>query len=275
MGEATTSLFAGAAGYYARYRATYPDEVFAWLDARLGLDGRQRALDLGCGPGTATVALARRVAEVVAVDPEPAMLVEGRRMALAAGVGDAVTWVEGESATLGQLRLGTFDLAMMAASFHWMDRAATLRELDRVIRPAGAVVVITGSVSSTAADAPDRPTWADAVVAVRERWIPFRRRWRGDTRTDPRTYAQVRREHRDVLAASAFAQVDRYELRWQRRHDVESLVGLQMTIPDSTPGALGDRAEKFREELRAELSRVEPSGVLVEPIRTEVLIGRR
>lgn len=274
MGEATASLFSGAAGYYARYRATYPEEVFAWLDSRLGLDGRQRALDLGCGPGTATVTLARRVAEVVAVDPEPAMLVEGRRMARAAGV-EGITWVEGDSATLGQLHLGTFDLAMMAASFHWMDRAATLRELDRLVRPSGAVVVVTGSVSSTAVDVPNRPTWADAVVAVRERWIPLRRRWRGDGRADTRTYSQVRREHRDLLAASVFGRVDTYEVHWERRHDVESLVGLQMTIPDSTPGALGDRAEQFRDELRTELTKVEPSGVLIEPIRTEVLIGRR
>ncbi|MEV4758390.1 class I SAM-dependent methyltransferase [Micromonospora sp. NPDC049559] len=274
MTETTASLFAGAAGYYARYRAAYPDDVFAGIAARLGLDGTQRALDLGCGPGTATLPLAGYVAEVVAVDPEPAMLAEGRRSAGQAGVGN-ITFVEGDSSGLARLGLGAFDLALMAASFHWMDRPATLRTLDGMIRPAGAVVVVTGSVSGTAPDVPDRPTWADAVVAVRERWIPFRRRWRGDARSDRRTYGQVRREHRDLLGASAFGRVEAFEVRWERRHDVESLVGLQMTMPDSTPGALAERAGDFRDDLRAELIRIEPSGVFVEPIRTEVLIGRR
>jgi ubiquinone/menaquinone biosynthesis C-methylase UbiE len=274
VGEPTISLFAGAAGYYARYRARYPDEVFAGLVGRLGLDGRQRALDLGCGPGTATVPLAGHVAEVVAVDPEPAMLAEGLRLAERTGV-DTISWMRGDSTTLGELDLGTFDLAVMAASFHWMERAETLRELDRLIRAAGAVVVITGSVSGTAPDLPDRPTWADAVVAVRERWIPFRRRWRDDGRSDQRTYSQVRREHRDVMHASPFDRIDAFEVHWERRHDLESLVGLQMTMPDSTPGALAERAEGFRDDLRSELARVEPSGVFVEPIRTEVLIGRR
>jgi len=46
-----TDLFAGTAGYYARYRPGYPAEVLAHLRATFGRDGTGRLLDLGCGTG--------------------------------------------------------------------------------------------------------------------------------------------------------------------------------------------------------------------------------
>ncbi|MGH3715070.1 MAG: class I SAM-dependent methyltransferase [Micromonosporaceae bacterium] len=267
-------LFAGAAAYYARYRADYPDEVFTELAERLGLDGRQRALDLGSGPGMAAFPLSRHVAEIVAVDPDPDMLAEGVRLAASRGITN-LSWVRGDSATLPRLDLGAFDLVVMAASFHWMDRAATLSTLDAMVRAAGAVVVVTGGMSGTGPDVEHRPQWADAVIAVRQRWIPFRRRWRGDSSSDVRTYSDVRRAHRDALHASAFSHVESYDVRWVRRHDVDSLVGLQMTIPDSTPAALGGNAAAFQSDLRETLAAIEPDGGFAEPIRSEVLIARR
>ncbi len=267
-------LFAGAAAHYARHRADYPAEVFGELAARLGLDGRQRALDLGSGPGMATFPLARHVAGVVAVDPDPDMLAEGERLAAVRGVAN-VTWVRGDSGTLAGLRLGEFDLVVMAASFHWMDRDATLATLAPMVRPGGAVVVVTGGMSGTGPDVADRPMWADTVIGVRRRWIPFRRRWRDDSTSDARTYSDVRRGHADALRRSAFSRLDTYQVRWVRRHDVDSLVGLQLTIPDSTPDALGAHTEAFQADLRRALAAIAPAGGFTEPIRTEVLIGKR
>ncbi|MEU0096336.1 class I SAM-dependent methyltransferase [Kribbella sp. NPDC006257] len=274
MGNNTAGLFAGAAESYVRYRSEYPGEIFAELTRRTGLDGRQSALDLGCGPGMATFGLVAAAGAVTAVDPDPDMLAAGRELAAARGV-SGIDWVLGSSAELLELGIGPFDLALMAASFHWMDRPATLAALDQLIRPGGVVVIITGSMSGTGPDTPDRPDWAEAVHSTRARWVSSRRRWRGDGIGDQRTYTQQRAAQRVVLEESAFSEVEAYDLRWQRTHRVDELIGLQLTLPDLTPVALGDRLDGFRADLRRELLATEPGGVFVEPIWTQVLIGRR
>ncbi|WP_344845981.1 class I SAM-dependent methyltransferase [Kribbella ginsengisoli] len=267
-------LFAGAAEYYVRYRSEYPAPIFTELAGRLGLDGRQSALDLGCGPGMATFGLTEHVASVTAVDPDREMLAAGHALAVEKGV-DGIDWREGSSEDLAGLGVGPFDLALMAASFHWMDRPATLAALDKLINPGGAVVIITGSMSGLARDTPNRPAWAEAAYTTRERWAPSRRRWRGDTSDNQSTYTLQRGENRAVLEASAFASVDSYELHWQRTHTVDELIGLLMTVPDLTPTALGDRIDGFRTELREALLAAQPGEHFVEPIWTQVLIGRR
>jgi len=44
------SLFAGAAPYYERGRLPYSPAVADVFEHALGLDGRGRLLDVGCGP---------------------------------------------------------------------------------------------------------------------------------------------------------------------------------------------------------------------------------
>lgn len=272
--DTAISPFGGAAAFYSRYRREYPPAVFDGLADRLGLDGSQRGLDLGCGPGMATFGLARLVGRVVAVDAEADMVAEGRRLAACRGV-DNIDWLVGRAEDLVDLPVGEVDVVTVAAAFHWMDRPAVLELLDKLVRPGGAVAVVTGSISGTGDDIPDRPGWVDAVVDVRRRWLRSRRRWRGDHGDVRKTYSNVRQEQHGIVRESAFSATETFEVRWQREHDVESLVGPQMTMPDSTPDALGVRAVEFRADLRRALLAVEPSGVFVEPIRTEVLIGRR
>ena len=55
-----------ASGYHA-FRPGYPPALFAWLASVS--PGRERAVDLGCGTGQASVALASHFAGVIAVDP--------------------------------------------------------------------------------------------------------------------------------------------------------------------------------------------------------------
>ena len=77
------------------------------------------------------------------MDPSPDMLAAAAEHAAAAGV--AIDLVEGSSYDLGARR-GPFQLAVMGRSFHWMDRDATLRGLDRIVdlQPFLGAVVLFG-----------------------------------------------------------------------------------------------------------------------------------
>ncbi|MGW7447587.1 class I SAM-dependent methyltransferase [Kitasatospora sp. NPDC054795] len=127
-------LFASTVPYYARFRPAYDPRLFALLGRRFSLDGSQRVLDLGAGSGALTLPLAPLLRTVIAVDPEPAMLAEGRRLAARAGV-SGIDWRLGSSDTLLAVDVGPVLLTVMGASFHWTDRERLLRDLDVLIEP--------------------------------------------------------------------------------------------------------------------------------------------
>lgn len=127
-------IFKGTAWYYARYRPAYPAPFLEHVAASFSLDGTARLLDLGTGTGQLAIPLARYFTEVIALDPEPEMLVEAAAQARLASACN-IHWLEGGSADLERLKpaLGKFRLVTMGASFHWMEQAATLATLAGMI----------------------------------------------------------------------------------------------------------------------------------------------
>lgn len=101
----------------------------------------QRLLDVGCGPGTITVDLARRVApgEVVGVDMSEAVLDKARGHAAEAGVD--VTFAVGDAYAL-DFPDASFDVVHAHQVLqHLTDPVAALREMRRVTRPGGVVAL--------------------------------------------------------------------------------------------------------------------------------------
>lgn len=261
------SLFTGAALYYARYRPGYPQAVFTTLRERLGLDGTQQVLDLGCGTGQIALPLAPLVAHVYAVDPDPQMLDVGLKLANAAEI-DNISWRDGDSYRLDDLDLPQLDLVTMGASFHWTDRPALLADLDHRVTAAGAVVLASGGAPTTAI----QPPWHDVVTEVRTAHLGPQRR-AGDT-----TYTHPLHTHTEVLAASAFSEIDIRTWSWDMDRDIDSVVGLQFSFSYSTPGQFSDETDRaaFEADLRAALvDRFGVDAVLTEHLTTELIIATR
>jgi SAM-dependent methyltransferase len=128
--EARTIYGSDALGYDTG-RPGYPAEVYEILAARCGLRAAASVVEIGAGTGLVTRRLVANGARVVAVEPDVNMAAH-----LAAAVGADVEIIRGtfEQAALPQDR---FDLAVAAASFHWVDQAAGLPKLGQVIRPGG------------------------------------------------------------------------------------------------------------------------------------------
>src|SRR5271154_1666531 len=99
--------FASTVAYYETARPPYGEAFFGAVALELGLDGSQRLLDVGAGPGILAIGFAPFCREVVGVDPEPGMVEAARAAAKRAGV--SVRFIEGRFEELAGKR-GKFDI---------------------------------------------------------------------------------------------------------------------------------------------------------------------
>lgn len=97
-------------------------------------------VDLACGPGVVTRAIAGRVGAVRGIDLTPAMVEEAERRAREAGVGN-VGFAVGEATATG-LPDACFDGAITRLSLHHIPGPArVVAEMARLVRPGGWVLV--------------------------------------------------------------------------------------------------------------------------------------
>jgi 2-polyprenyl-3-methyl-5-hydroxy-6-metoxy-1,4-benzoquinol methylase len=220
-------------------------------------------VDIGCGSGQLAIPLARHARSVLAVDPLPEMLALGRDAAEAAGARN-ITWLHGDSTGLAALITEPAQVATFAASFHWTDRAAVVRDLDGLLDAHGSIVTINDVLSD------DRdPDWVRAITAVRAAYLGESHR----AATDAHRAAPG--SHRTVLSTSAFSSIQSLTWEWTRELTVEQAVGLQFTYSFSTPALFGDRADAFAADVRGAVLALHPSGTVTEPFRMQVLIATR
>ena len=99
------------------------------ITTRLG-----RALDIGCGAGLSTAALAPLAESVVGLEPAPAMLMHRRVVAPHA------LFIVGQAERLPFLA-GTFNLIAAAGSLNYADVDLFLPEAARVLAPGGVVII--------------------------------------------------------------------------------------------------------------------------------------
>jgi SAM-dependent methyltransferase len=109
---------------------------------RLSTAPRARVLDLGCGTGTSSTAIARAYphVEVVGIDLDHASVLEARAAAREAGLSDRVTFHLGDAAD-EQIQ-GGFDLVTIFEALHDMgDPAGALRTARHLLADGGSVLV--------------------------------------------------------------------------------------------------------------------------------------
>jgi ubiquinone/menaquinone biosynthesis C-methylase UbiE len=115
------------------------------LASRLDDLGETLIVDLGCGPGVSSFALARQLPRslVIGVDRSPRMLNEARRRRRQTGLGRArIAWLQADAARLPWAS-GSVD-ACTGHSFLYLvaNRSAVLAEIRRVLRPGGRLVLL-------------------------------------------------------------------------------------------------------------------------------------
>ncbi|MFI5054713.1 MAG: class I SAM-dependent methyltransferase [Acidimicrobiia bacterium] len=127
--------FAVPADAYDRFLGRYSVQLSPQLADLAGVEGGQRVLDVGCGPGALTAELVARVgpAAVSAVDPSESFVAAARERHPAVGV---------QQASAEQLPFPdqAFDVSLAQLVVHFMlDPAAGVAEMVRVTRQGGVV----------------------------------------------------------------------------------------------------------------------------------------
>jgi trans-aconitate 2-methyltransferase len=106
------------------------------LVTRIALDSPARIVDLGCGPGNSTAAVARRwpQAAFTGVDHSPAMLATARRDF------PSWRWLESDLAAWAEANTAPYDLVFSNAAYQWVpDHASLLPRLWASVAPGGAL----------------------------------------------------------------------------------------------------------------------------------------
>ncbi|SDU00418.1 Methyltransferase domain-containing protein [Verrucomicrobium sp. GAS474] len=147
--------FTKQAGPFAARPEHSDAEIFAKILDFSGVGPGDEVLDVACGPGLVTCAFAARAGRVTGIDLTPAMIAEARRTEAARGARN-VAWEVGDAEAL-PFADGTFSMVVTRYSFHHLtEPERAWREMVRVCRPGGTVLVIDASVPLEQAEAYDR-----------------------------------------------------------------------------------------------------------------------
>ena len=233
------------------HRTDYPPALH---DRLLDLaPGRERLLDLGCGPGKLARALAPHFTEALAIDPSRAMLALGRQ--LDAGAHPNIRWIE---AAAEDVRLDApVDLVVAGASLHWMEPGRVFPELARVLTADGIMAVIDG-------DGPAQAPWIDAWRAVIVDWVG---RLGGVWNDAAHRNRMTRHEPwfdvtgREVFSAPVV-------------QPIEDLVDAEHSRATWTRARMGERASAFDADLRAVVAPFAVEGTVSFDVRSTMVWGR-
>lgn len=154
FGRERARLFNREAERYDRSRPPYPHDV---IDDVLGPEPRGLSvLDVACGTGIASRAMAERGAHVVGVELNPAMAQIAERNGIPTEVTAFEAWDPAGR---------TFDRVTCAQAWHWLDPEVSTDKAASVLRPGGRMCLFW-----TLGSQPDE--LANALQAVYERLWP-------------------------------------------------------------------------------------------------------
>lgn len=238
--------FASTAQFYRRYREPYPPEFFRAVATRLGLTGRERLVDAGCGPAPLAIGFAPFVKSAVGVDPEANMISEAKVAAGEAGV--RIELLQARIEDIGET-LGSVDLVTIGRALHWLPREGTLAVLDRLLARNGWIAVCWSITS----EAPIN-RWLATFNQIRRPWSsdPHERRYR----IRPETW----------FSGSRFQEAGEIGITYRRAVKVSDIIGRALSLSTTSPAVLGHRRRDFERALREGLEPFAIGGVLREEI---------
>jgi SAM-dependent methyltransferase len=243
------TTFDTAPELYDQARPVMPSYVFDDLVRLARLESGMTVLEIGCGTGQATLPLAERGFDVVAVElGEGLAEVARRRLAEFPGVSIVTSSFEDWDPS-GP----SFDAVVAFNSFHWLDPGIRFAKSAAVLRDGGSLGVL-GTVHVEHDD-------ADRV------WLSLKELEEEATGEERRHVEALRDRSADFLEGGHFRDVTINRYRWDVAYDTDAYIDLLGTI---------SRYRVLDEETRTTLferirERVDEQGGMVAPTVAAVL----
>jgi ubiquinone/menaquinone biosynthesis C-methylase UbiE len=133
--------FSRQAKTFERWAEMTDDQVAARFRSALGPAGEGRLLDMACGPGVVTAAIAARAASVVGLDATEAMLERARARCAKASLSN-VELKRGDAENLPFADASFDGVVTRAAVHHFANPQRAFEEMFRVLRGGGRAVVL-------------------------------------------------------------------------------------------------------------------------------------
>jgi SAM-dependent methyltransferase len=246
--------------FYARYREPYSGNFFREVARREGLQGSERLIDIGCGPGSLAIGFAPYVKSCVGVDVETEMLEAARVEAARAGVHIGLLQARIEELPED---IGAFQAVTIGRALHWFDREKAIAVLERVVAANGWIAICGTRSHSAAAQGPSVTSqeWTGKFHDVRRAWSD----------TDDTRY---RINLDDWFRGSRFRKVDDIEVTESHQVTIADLIGRALSLSVTSPEVLGDRRPAFEAALQEALEPLSSDGVFEEQVTAIATIFR-
>ena len=209
------ATFNQAADLYDRARPGYPPALFDDLAELAGVGPGCRVLEIGPGTGQATVPLAERGCQIVAVELGAELAAVARR--------NLARFPQVQVFTAAfedwPLPAEPFDVVLAATAFHWIDPAVRVSKAADALRPGG----VLATVATHHVAGGDQEFFVE-VQACYERWDP-------DTPAGLRlpTAAEIPTSRDELDRSGRFGPVEFRRYEWEQSYSTASYLEVLLT----------------------------------------------
>ncbi len=267
MSEASNigpQAFAGTAAAYLRHRVPYP--VVLLKDLLDRVQGRERLLDLACGPGRLALPLAAAFTKVWAVDREPEMVEAGRGEADRLGIAN-MTWRTGRAEDF-DAPPASFDLIVIGEAFHRLDQRVVAARCAGWLKRGGCLAIL-GGVGILGGQEPWQRLVADRLLAWTRDAFP-----QGWATSAPGAGSGIANDEQ-ILRDTGFSDVASHDFIAPHSWSIAEILGYLRSTSVASARILGDRVADFDADLTAALLAHDPSGRYDEQLRFGYTLGRK
>jgi SAM-dependent methyltransferase len=222
--------FDAVAGSYLAHRLPYPEAAYDLIATRVPPPAD--VLEVGPGPGLATLPMADRGYRVVGIELGARLAAEARRN-LAGHA--AVRIKHADFETWQPAAPHTFDLVLAASSWHWISPKVGYDQAWFALRAGGWLALMANHPRPGRQGSPARRFWraTDALYRRHAPQLVRRRGWNPSALEDAR---------RAIKSSGRFASAERHVMPWRHWFDADAYVGLLGTYSDHLVLPARDRA---------------------------------